>query len=55
MSNFIRSYWKPLLFFAVVGLVGGFFVGIYQLDSYPAEIQQQLFEQGATEDRKSVV
>ena len=26
----------------MVGLIGGFFVGIYLLDSYPAEIQQQI-------------
>lgn len=42
MRNFIKSYWKTLLFFAVVGLVGGFFVGLYILDSYPPELQQQL-------------
>ena len=45
MKAFIKNYWKTLVFFAVVGLVGGFFVGIYLLDSYPAEIQQQLLDE----------
>ena len=42
MQNFIKTYWKTLLFFAVIGLAGGFFVGLYVLDSYPPELQQQL-------------
>ena len=42
MKEFIKTYWKTLLFFAVVGLVGGFFVGLYLLDSYPQEIKDQL-------------
>ena len=45
MKRFIKSYWKTLLFFAIVGLVGGFFTGIYLLDSYPAEIQRQLIDE----------
>ena len=48
MQAFIRKYWKTLLFFAITGLVGGFFTGIYLLDSYPAEIRQQVLEQGMT-------
>ena len=46
MRNFVKTYWKTLLFFALVGLVGGFFVGIYALDSYPQEMQQQILSQG---------
>ena len=42
MEEFIKKYWKTLLFFAIVGAVGGFFVGLYLLDSYPDEIRQQL-------------
>ena len=42
MKQFLKSYWKTLLFFTLAGLFGGFFVGIYTLDSYPADIQQQL-------------
>ena len=42
MRNFVKSYWKTLLFFALVGLVGGFLAGLYILDSYPPELQQQL-------------
>ena len=46
MKQFMKTYWKTLLFFALVGLFGGFFVGIFLMDSYPAEIQQQLLAQG---------
>ena len=42
MDKFLKAYWKTLVFFAVVGLVGGFFTGLYVLDSYPAELRQQL-------------
>ena len=45
MKQFIKSYWKTLLFFAIAGVIGGFFTGIYVLDSYPAEIKQQLFDE----------
>ena len=46
MKKFVGSYWKTLLFFALAGIVGGFFTGIYLLDSYPAEIRQQILDQG---------
>lgn len=49
MKVFIKTYWKTLLFFLIVGLIGGFFLGLYLLDSYPTEIQQELINQGATE------
>ena len=49
MKDFIKNYWKTLLFFALVGLIGGFFTGIYLLDSYPEEIRQQVLEQGFSE------
>ena len=45
MKQFIKTYWKTLLFFAVTGLLGGFFTGIYVLDSYPPEMRQQLLEE----------
>lgn len=45
MEHFIKTYWKTLLFFAIVGLIGGFFTGIFVLDSYPPEMQQQLLEE----------
>ncbi|MBE6955014.1 MAG: CPBP family intramembrane metalloprotease [Ruminococcaceae bacterium] len=46
MKQFVRSHWKTILSFVVVGLVGGYFTGLYALDSYPPELQQQLLEQG---------
>ena len=45
MKKFITDYWKTLLFFGIIGLIGGFFVGIYQLESFPAEIQQQIIDE----------
>ena len=46
MKAFVKKYWKTLLFFAVVGLIGGYTVGIYQLESYPPDMKQELYEQG---------
>ena len=46
MEKFIRSYWKTLLFFVIIGLVGGFFVGLYVLDSYPDELREQAYAEG---------
>ena len=42
MKKYWLQYWKTLVFFGAVGLIGGFFTGLYLLDSYPAEIYQQL-------------
>ncbi len=49
MKQFIKSYWKTLLFFALIGILGGFFTGIFVLDSYPSEIQQQLLDELAAD------
>lgn len=46
MKAFVKAYWKTLLFFVIVGLVGGYTVGLYQLDSYPPEIKQEMYAQG---------
>ena len=46
MVDFVKKYWKTTLFFALAGLVGGFFVGLYQMDSYPEEIRQEILSQG---------
>ena len=45
MKQFLKSYWKTLLFFALIGLIGGFFTGLYVLDSYPADLRQQLADE----------
>lgn len=44
----MKTYWKTILFFVVIGLVGGFFTGIYMLDSYPEEMKQEILAQGIT-------
>ena len=43
--DFVRKYGKLLLIFAVIGLVGGFFVGLYSLESYPEELRQEVLSQ----------
>ena len=46
MENFIKSYWKTVLFFVLAGLIGGFLVGLFLMESYPADVQQQIYDQG---------
>ena len=46
MKQFAKSYWKTILFFVLIGIAGGFFTGLYLMDSYPAEVQQQIAAQG---------
>lgn len=46
LKKFMKSYWKTLAFFALTGVVGGFLSGLYLLDTYPVEVQQQLQQQG---------
>ncbi len=48
MKQFIKKYWKTLLFFVIAGLVGGFCTGLYSLDIYPPEMQQEVLSQGLT-------
>lgn len=49
MKSFIKANWKYILFFTLVGAIGGYFTGLYLLDSYPAEIRQQAVDQGITD------
>lgn len=55
MKQFIKSYWKTLLFFTLMGVAGGFFTGSYLMDSYPAEIQQQLLAQGINSTQLALI
>lgn len=55
MKEFINRYWRTLLFFAIVGLVGGFFTGLFVLDSYPEELQQEALAQGLTSTIMAIV
>ena len=48
MKQFVKKYWKTLLFFAIAGLVGGFCTGLYVLDSYPPEMREEVLSQGLT-------
>lgn len=51
MKAFIKAYWKTLLFFAVVGWIGGWVSGLYLLESYPPEMQQEMLAQGMTDTK----
>ena len=55
MKAFLKTYWKTLLFFAIVGLIGGYTVGLYQLESYPADMKQELYDQGFTDTLLGVI
>ena len=55
MKKFVKKYWKTLAFFVVMGLIGGFCVGLYALDSYPAEMRDQILAQGLTAELLAVV
>ena len=48
MTDFVKSCWKTLLFFAAIGLIGGFMIGLYLMDTYPADIVAQIEAQGIT-------
>ena len=55
MKNFFKAYWKTLLFFAVIGLIGGFGAGFYLLDSYPEDMVQEIYAQGLNDTLIAVV
>ena len=55
MKKFVKNYWKTLAFFAVMGLIGGFCVGLYALESYPADMREQLLAQGLSAESLAVV
>ena len=55
MKTYIKAYWKTLLFFAAVGLIGGYFTGLYALESYPPQMQQELLAQGMTKTMLGLV
>ena len=55
MKAFFRSYYKTIFFFVLVGLVGGFFTGLYLLGSYPPEIRQQFLDQGLNDTLVGIV
>ena len=55
VKKFLKEHWHTLLFFGVIGLVGGFFVGLYALDSYPEEIKNTIYEQGINDTLLGIV
>lgn len=55
MRAFIQKYWKLLLFFSVVGLVGGYFVSLYSFETMPEEMLQEALSQGLTETVLAII
>lgn len=55
MKVFIKKYWKLLLFFTVIGLVGGYFVSLYSFETLPAEMLQEMYAQGFTNTMLAVI
>lgn len=55
IQQFVKTYWKILLFFAIVGLIGGFCTGLFVLESYPPELQQEALAQGLTPTVMAIV
>ena len=55
MKLFLKTYWKTLLFFTLMGLFGGFFTGLYLLDSYPPEIVQEIYAQGIDDTLMGII
>ena len=55
MKKFISAYWKQILFFALLGLVGGFFTGLYSFETLTGEMLTQLVEQGVTKPILGVI
>ena len=55
MKQFLKTYWKTLLFFTTMGLFGGFCTGIYLLDSYPPEIAQEIYAQGINDTLMGII
>lgn len=46
VKKFLKEHVGTLLFFAICGLIGGFFTGLFMLDSYPEEMRDQLLAEG---------
>ena len=42
MKSFLKENLKTLIFFAAIGIIGGFLIGLFTIDSYPPELQAQL-------------
>ncbi len=48
MKDYIKSYWKFLLFVLCSGLIGGYCIALYLPEMYSQEMLQQLQQQGMT-------
>ena len=55
MNDFLKKYWRTLLFFAVVGLLGGFVTGLYLLDGYPESIREEIYAEGLNDFLVAVI
>ena len=48
MKDYMKNYWKFLLFVLISGLIGGYCAGLYIPEMYSQEMLQQMREQGVT-------
>ena len=55
VKEFIKKHSKTLIFFGIAGLIGGFFTGLFVIDSYPDEMKQQMYDQGLNNLLLSVI
>lgn len=55
MKEFFKDNWKFLLFVVIVGLIGGYFTGLYAYDSLSAEMLKQIQEQGFNRSMYAIV
>ena len=55
MKVFLKKYWRTLLFFMAAGLIGGYPVGVYMLQSYPEALRLQIQAQGLNESMVGIL
>ncbi len=41
MRTFANKYGKTILFFAIIALIGGFFTGLFMIDTFPEQFKQE--------------
>jgi hypothetical protein len=50
MKSFIKKYGKTILFFAITALIGGFFTGLFMIDTLPEQFKQDFLASMNGED-----
>ncbi|MBQ2025874.1 MAG: CPBP family intramembrane metalloprotease [Paludibacteraceae bacterium] len=50
MKSFVENYGKTILFFAIIALIGGFFTGLFMIDTFPQAFKQEFLASISQED-----